>query len=104
MGGNGRMTPQETIETIKIAIAEVEWNYPMNYAEAFKNAISALEKHIPKKPKSSRSTSGTMWGKKIKTKHFACPFCKSIFLFAKDEVKGNCCKFCGQVLDWGEEE
>ena len=44
------MTPQEAIKTIKIAIAEVEWNYPMDYAIAFETAISALEKQIPKKP------------------------------------------------------
>ena len=37
------MTPQEAIETIKIAIAEVEWNYDMNYAVAFEMAIEALE-------------------------------------------------------------
>ena len=44
------MTVLEAIETIKIAIAEVEWNYPMGYAVAFETAISALEKQIPKKP------------------------------------------------------
>ena len=38
------MTPQEAIETIKIAIAEVEWNYPLDYAVAFEMAIEALEK------------------------------------------------------------
>ena len=38
------MTPEEAIETIKIAIAEVEWNYPMDYAVAFEEAIKALEK------------------------------------------------------------
>ena len=43
------MTNKEAIETIKIAIAEVEWNYPMDYAIAFETAISALEKQIPKK-------------------------------------------------------
>jgi hypothetical protein len=75
-----------------------EWQEQM---EIFKTSKSALEKQIPKKPEISRSTIGVMWGKKIKTKHFACPFCKSIFLFAKDEVKGNCCKFCGQALDFG---
>ena len=41
---------EEAIKTIKIAIAEVEWNYPMDYAIAFETAISALEKQIPKKP------------------------------------------------------
>ena len=37
------MTNKEAIETIKIAIAEVEWNYPMDYAIAFEKAIEALE-------------------------------------------------------------
>ena len=36
------MTPEEAIETIKIAITEVEWNYPMDYAAAFETAIEAL--------------------------------------------------------------
>ena len=36
------MTNKEAIETIKIAIAEVEWNYPMDYAVAFETAIEAL--------------------------------------------------------------
>ena len=40
------MTPQEAIDTIKIAIAEVEWDYPMDYAVAFEEAIKALEKQI----------------------------------------------------------
>lgn len=39
------MTNEEAIETIKTAIAEVEWEYPMNYATAFDMAIEALEKH-----------------------------------------------------------
>lgn len=38
------MKPQEAIETIKIALAEVEWEYPMDYAVAFETAIEALEK------------------------------------------------------------
>lgn len=37
------MTNKEAIEIIKVAIAEVEWNYPMNYAIAFEKAIEALE-------------------------------------------------------------
>ena len=36
------MTNKEAIETIKIAIAEVEWEYPMDYAVAFETAIEAL--------------------------------------------------------------
>jgi tartrate dehydratase alpha subunit/fumarate hydratase class I-like protein len=39
-----KMTNQEAIEIIKIAIAEIEWNYPMDYVEAFEKAIKALER------------------------------------------------------------
>jgi len=37
------MTNQEAIEIIKTAIAQVEWDYPMDYAAAFDMAIKALE-------------------------------------------------------------
>ena len=36
------MTNNEAIETIKLAISEVEWVYPMDYAVAFEMAIQAL--------------------------------------------------------------
>lgn len=38
------MTSREAIDTIRTAIAQVEWDYPMNYATAFDMAIKALEK------------------------------------------------------------
>jgi hypothetical protein len=37
------MTINTAISTIKIAIAEVEWNYPLDYAIAFETAIEALQ-------------------------------------------------------------
>ena len=37
------MTNREAIEVIKLAQAQVEWEYPMDYATAFDMAISALE-------------------------------------------------------------
>ena len=40
------MKPQEAIRIMKIALAEVEWNYPMDYAVAFETAIDALEKQM----------------------------------------------------------
>jgi len=45
------MTNQEAIDTIKTAIAEVEWEYPMDYAAAFDMAIEALAKdnNVPTK-------------------------------------------------------
>lgn len=42
------MTAKEAIEIIKVAIAEVEWNYPLNYAVAFEKAIECLEKEKQK--------------------------------------------------------
>lgn len=42
--GGKRMKPQEAIRVMKIALAEVEWEYPMDYAAAFETAIEALEK------------------------------------------------------------
>jgi hypothetical protein len=38
------MTIDEAIETIRLAIAQVEWDYPMNYAAAFDVALKALQK------------------------------------------------------------
>lgn len=40
------MTNEDAIETINIAMAEVEWDYPMDYTVAFEMAIDALERQI----------------------------------------------------------
>lgn len=40
------MTEEEAIKTLEVAKAEVEWNYPMNYAIAMEEAIEALKKQI----------------------------------------------------------
>lgn len=48
------MTKDEAIETIKTAIAEVEWEYPLDYATAFDMAIEALEKQQKWIPVSER--------------------------------------------------
>ena len=34
---------KETISVIKVAVAEVEWYFPLNYAIAFETAIEVLE-------------------------------------------------------------
>ena len=38
------MTNQEAADLIRIAQAEIEWDYPMEYAIAFDKAIEALER------------------------------------------------------------
>lgn len=87
MANGGKvMTPQEAIEIIDIAIAEVEWNYPMNYAVAFERAREALEKQIPKKPKERQGTTYSF-----------CPCCNSNNIY-------EYCGDCGQKNDWSDTE
>ena len=38
-----RMSNQEAIEIIELARAQIEWDYPMDYAVAFDMAISAIK-------------------------------------------------------------
>lgn len=91
------MKTKEAIETIKIAIAEVEWDYPMDYTVAFEEAITALEKQIPKKPK------------EYEDKYYACPNCGNVTMMKWERYpdrlmdKSNglpYCLGCGQRLDW----
>ena len=49
------MTNSEAIELIKTAAAEVEWEYPMDYAAAFDMAIAAMKQQNPIKPEEFKS-------------------------------------------------
>lgn len=40
------MTNKEAIKIVKVAQAEVEWEYPLDYAVAFDLAIKALETSV----------------------------------------------------------
>ena len=85
------MTPKEAIKIFEIAKAEVEWNYPLDYAIAIDTAIEALEKQIPKKPITTKD------GNK------SC----SCGLVVQTGYIRNClyyCDNCGQAIDWSEEE
>ena len=83
------MTPQETIETIKIAISEVEWNYPMDYTIAFEEAIEVLGKQIPKKPVNYDSVP-----------HSRCPACNNAVKVFEDAHEYHYCLYCGQRINW----
>ena len=48
------MTSEEAIEAIKMAVSQVEWEYPLEYAAAFDVAIEALEKQSKWVPVSER--------------------------------------------------
>ena len=95
------MKPQEAIGIMKIAISEVEWEYPMDYAAAFETAIEALEKQVPKKPI------------EYEDKYYGCPTCGNVTMMKWEQYPDipmskiyglPYCLGCGQVLDWSEEE
>ena len=89
------MTAEEVIKTIQIAIAEVEWNYPLDYSIAFKTAIKALEKQIPQKPINEEC-------------YYICPCCRGELGVSDDDIfiyklsMPKYCSNCGCVLDWSE--
>ena len=89
------MTAEEAIKTIQIAIAEVEWNYPLDYSIAFKTAIEALDKQIPKKPINEEC-------------YYICPCCRGELGVSDDDIfiyklsMPKYCSNCGCVLDWSE--
>lgn len=87
------MTANEAIETIKVAIAEVEWDYPMEYSVAFEVAISAVEKQIAKKPLDKTQEYDGEYG--------LCPCCEQIVADYKEYKR---CSECGQALDWSDTE
>ena len=82
------MTNKEAIETINIAMAEVEWDYPMDYTIAFEKAIEALEKQIPKKPVNN-----------YEDKWFECPVCGLVVGTYYSIGEKHHCE-CGQALDY----
>ncbi len=89
------MTLQEAIETIKIAQAEVEWEYTMDYAAAFDMAIEALEKQIPAKPLNNYCP--------MCRRHLRCP--KQYVGYpakVKNRRGDDYCPKCGQAIDWSE--
>ena len=61
---------------------------------AIQTAISALEYRIPKKPIYNDYTG-----------LYVCPDCKKIIADSDDVFDfSDYCKFCGQALDWSDEE
>lgn len=95
-----KMTLEEAIDIVKCAIGEVEWNYPLDYAEAFEVAIEALEKQIPRKCR-IKSTA------KLQT--FYCPTCEQVIVsrIENEWLAGRLqkyCDSCGQALIWGDYE
>lgn len=69
-------------------------------------AIEALEKQIPKKPRYV-DTRFRHHGRKISDgssldECYECPNCNSHIFHVFDSEK--CCKYCGQAIDWSDDE
>ena len=94
------MTAKEAIKTIQVAIAEDKWEYPLDYSIVFKTAIEALEKQIPKKITHEATLQRCA----------TCPTCKNVldefieFIPGQPKIRVTFahCHFCGQALDWSE--
>ena len=89
------MTIQEAIGIMKIALAEVEWEYPTDYAAAFETAIEALEKQIEYRNR-IKSLVGTI--------EHVCKRCREIH--SDDEQCGLCeydGAYQGESGDWVNE-
>lgn len=85
------MTELEAIEELKCYRACSGTQLP----EEMELATKALEKQIAKKPIFSKS----MMSKK---EFRICPVCERLVLY--DGIKFNYCQYCGQKLDWGNED
>ena len=92
------MTAEEAIKTIQVAIAEVEWEYPLDYSIAFETAIEALEKQIPKQPK--YEDVDNIYGAIKRT----CTACGDVCMVSKGaKPYEHYCRQCGQALDWSDD-
>ena len=83
---SGKMTESEA----KV-ILESEYKFHGEcsvFGEALEIAINALEKQIPKKPKTDD-----------RYVMYICPCCNDFI-----KVSHNCCQNCGQAIDWSDEE
>ena len=94
------MTNKEAIETINIAMAEVEWDYPMDYAAAFEMAIDAIEKQVQKKPIKTKIATLNKSPEAISWESIhCCPRCESNLA-----PQYKYCPQCGLEIDWSDRD
>lgn len=76
------MTPQDAIIAIKLLKPDIEWDLSLEYQEALDEAITALEKQIPKKIKMPMDA------------NYICPICGRRLSGVEDY-----CPWCGQRIE-----
>lgn len=90
------MTNQEAIDTIKVALGQVEWDYPMDYAAAFDRSVEALEKQQPFEPVEIIDDFYPI-GDPLRTVGWKCGKCGE--RIAWDD---NYCPNCGNEVKWDD--
>lgn len=93
------MTEKEIINTLRAAISEVEWNYPLDYTVALEEAVKLIRLRVKQPLKELRDHSPI----ELRNIYAVCPNCGE-WLGKKKlaEHKYNYCPKCGQALDYGE--
>lgn len=86
------MTYKEAKDILRVAAAEVEWAFPLDYTEAFKKAEEALDKQIPQRPINLSNAPLDAY-----CAIFRCPRCEGRL---KMKSKGAYCDKCGGAIDW----
>lgn len=82
------MTENKAIEIVRKEKAYMDSHAGRAQSEAFQMAINALEKQVPKKPKTDD-----------RYIIYICPCCNDFI-----KVNHNYCTNCGQRLDWESDE
>ena len=112
------MTTEEIITTLKTAQAEVEWEYPLEYAAAIDEAIEAVyvRDELIKHQKEAGTFIGGILQKakdRANPKHYwtvfgdllQCPVCKRYFKDAYDLDNYDAyCRHCGTKMEGIREE
>lgn len=102
------MTESEAIEELKYDCNELgkaipcDTSWGSSFENAYRMAIQALEKQIPKKPRKTDSYRGVL--KRIYA--YVCPTCGNVCLekYMNERQNTMFCWNCGQKLDWSDEE
>lgn len=94
-----KLTAQEAIGLLDNLDGMIEDNHNSDYDSAFKMAIKALEKQIPKKPDLEGDG---YWDGQIVYDTWICPCCGKHYEVDYEEY--DCCPNCGQRIDWSEQD
>jgi rRNA maturation endonuclease Nob1 len=96
---NFKNTIGENIEDAYIAIMRKDGVYEINGVDIY----DAVEKQIPKKVVTEKGETFALTkdGKESYLFRYRCPSCNRIIRFFE---ANNFCMFCGQAVDWSEEE